>query len=69
MVENVPAVQETGFDPWIGKIPWRRERQPTPIFLLEESHGQGSLVGYSSWCREELDMLSNEASMQATRTT
>ena len=36
-----------GFDPWVGKIPWRRERLPTPVFLPEESHGQRSLAGYS----------------------
>ena len=36
-----------GFDPWVGKIPWRRERQPTPVFLPGESHGKRSLVGYS----------------------
>ena len=36
-----------GFDTWVGKIPWRRAWQPTPIFLLGESHGQGSLTGYS----------------------
>jgi len=35
------------FDPWIGKIPWRRKWQPTPMFLPGESHGQRSLVGYS----------------------
>jgi len=35
------------FDPWVGEIPWRREWQPTPIFLPGKSHGQGSLVGYS----------------------
>ena len=35
------------FDPWVGKIPWRREWQPAPIFLLGESHGQRTLVGYS----------------------
>ena len=35
-----------GFDPWFGKIPWRRKRQPTPVFLPAESHGQRSLVGY-----------------------
>ena len=35
-----------GFDPWVGKIPWRRAWQPTPVFLPGESHGQGSLVGY-----------------------
>ena len=36
-----------GFDPWVRKIPWRREWQPTPVFLPGESHGQRSLVGYS----------------------
>ena len=36
------------FDPWVGKIPWRRAWQPTPVFLPGESHGQRSLVGYSA---------------------
>ena len=36
-----------GFDPWVGKIPWRRKRQPTPVSLPGESHGQRSLEGYS----------------------
>ena len=41
------------FDPWVGKILWRREWQPTPVFLLGESHGQRSLVGNSPWrCKE-----------------
>ena len=44
-----------GFDPWVGKIPWRRELQPTPVFLPGESHGQRSLVGYSPWGCKELD--------------
>ena len=44
------------FDPWVGKIPWRRKWQPTPVFLPGESHGQGKLVGYSSWGSKELDM-------------
>ena len=35
------------FNPWVGKIPWRREWQPTPVFLPGESHGQRSLEGYS----------------------
>ena len=35
------------FDPWIGKIPWRREWQSTPVFLLGEFLGQRSLVGYT----------------------
>ena len=41
------------FDPWVGKIPWRRSRQPTPVFLSGEAHGQRSLAGYSPWgCKE-----------------
>ena len=41
------------FNPWIGKIPWRRAWQPTPVFLPGESHGQRSLVGYSPrGCKE-----------------
>ena len=43
-------------DPWVRKIPWRRVRQPIPVFLPEESHGQRSLAGYSSWGRKQLDM-------------
>ena len=37
MVKNLPAMQETGFDPWVGKIPWKRERLPTPYSDLENS--------------------------------
>ena len=44
-----------GFYPWIRKIPWRRARQPTPVFLPGESHGQRSLAGYSPWGRKESD--------------
>ena len=44
-----------GFDPWVGKIPWRRTWQPTPVFLPGESHGQRSLVGYSPWGLKETD--------------
>ena len=36
-VKNLPAM---GFHPWVGKIPWRRRGQPTPVFLPEKSHGQ-----------------------------
>ena len=44
---------ETRFDPWVGKIPWKRKWQPTPVLLPRESHGQRSLVGYSLWGRQE----------------
>ena len=43
-------------DPWVKKAPWRREWQPTPVFLLGESHGQRSLVGYSPLGHKESDM-------------
>ena len=39
-------VRDHGFNPWIGKIPWRRAWKPTPAFLPGESHGQRSMVGY-----------------------
>ena len=39
-----------------GKISWRREWLPTPVFLPEEFHEQRSLVGYSPWDRKELDI-------------
>ena len=43
------------FDTWIRKIPRRRAWQPTPVFLLGESHGQRSLAGYRPWGHKELD--------------
>ena len=44
-----------GFDPWARKIPWRRERQPTSVFLPGKFLGQKSLVGYSPWGHKESD--------------
>ena len=44
------------FNPWVGKIPWRRALQTTPVFLPGDSHGQRSLVGYSPWGHNESDM-------------
>ena len=43
-----------GFGPWVGKIPWRRKWQPTPVFLPGEIHGQRGLVGYTPWGHKEL---------------
>ena len=41
IVKNLPAVQVLyWFDPWVGKIPWSREWQPTPVFLSREFQGQ-----------------------------
>ena len=50
------AADRSGFDPWVGKIPWRRVGQPTPVLLPGEFHGQRNLVGYSPWGRKESDM-------------
>ena len=41
------------FDPWVGKIPWRRKWQPSPVFLPGESHVQRSWPGYNPWGRKE----------------
>ena len=55
-VKNLPANAGDGFDPRVGKIPWRRKWLTTPVFLSVESHGQRrSLVGYSPWGRKESD--------------
>ena len=55
VVKNLPASSGDRFDSWIGKIPWKRKWQPTPVFLPGEFHGQGNLVGYSPLGCKELD--------------
>ena len=46
-VKKLPEMQiEPDSDPWLRKIPWRREWLSTPVFWLGEFHGQRSLVGY-----------------------
>ena len=50
---NAGNIKRHRFDPWVGKILWRRKWQTTPVFLPRESHGQRSLAGYSPWgCKE-----------------
>jgi len=50
------VVKRCRFDFWVGKTPWRRAQQPTPVFLPGESHGQRSLVGYKGlWGCKGLD--------------
>ena len=48
-----------GFNPWVGKIPWRRKWHPTPVLLPGKSHGQRILVGCSPWGRKESDTTSD----------
>ena len=55
IVKILPAMQDTRFDPWVRKIPWRTEWLPTPVFLPGEPNGQRSLMGYSPWGRTESD--------------
>ena len=43
------------FNTWVRKIPWRRQWQPTPVFLSRESHWQRNLAGYSPWGHKESD--------------
>ena len=45
LLANAGDFKRRMFDPWVGKIPWRRVRQPTPVFMPGESHGRRSLVG------------------------
>ena len=55
MVKNLPAMQETRFDPWVRKIFWRWEWLRTPVFLPGEFHGLRGLVDYSPQGHNELD--------------
>ena len=57
MVKSLPAMQETGVRSLVGKIPWTRKWQTTPVFLLGKSNGwRSSLVGYSSRGQKASDM-------------
>ena len=55
VVKNLPTMQET----WVWSLdqedPWRRKWQPTPVFLLGESHGERSLADFSPWGHKKLD--------------
>ena len=46
-----------GFDPWVRKIPWRRNWQSTPVFFPGKFPKQRSLVGYSAWGHKKSDMI------------
>ena len=48
--------KKCGLDTRVGKIPWNRNWQPTPVFSPGKSHGQRNLAGYSSWGQKESDM-------------
>ena len=48
-LKRLPTMRETRFNPWVGKIPWGRKWQPTPVCLPGKSYGQKNLVVYSPW--------------------
>ena len=48
-VKNPPECRRPGFDPWVGKIPWRRERLPIPILWPGESHGLYGVTKSRTW--------------------
>ena len=59
VVKYPPAnARDTGswFDPWVGKIPWRRKWQPILVFMPGKSHGQRSLASYGPRGHKESDM-------------
>ena len=60
--ESVCQCRRAEFNSWVQKIPWKRKRQPTPVFLPGKSHGQRSLAGYSPWGRKRVgqDLVSEQ---------
>ena len=69
MVKNLPANAgdpgDTGSIPVLGRFPWRRKWQPTPVFLPGESCGQSSLSGYSPWGHKDSDTTEQLSLMHA----
>ena len=53
--ESTSQRRRRGFHPWVGKIPWRKKWQPTPVLLPGKSQGQRSRAGYSPRGHKESD--------------
>ena len=52
VIKNLPAMKRLGFDPWVGRIPWRRAWQPSSVFLPGKFHGQATVYRVTkSWTR------------------
>ena len=63
-MRNTPAMQvQCRFNPWVRKIPWRRQWQPTPVFLPGKFQGQRSLVGYSPCGHKELAVTEHNSNV------
>ena len=54
-------------DRWVGKTPWRRKWQLTPVFSTRKSHGQWSLASYSSWDSKGLDTTEHSLATRKTQ--
>ena len=67
VLKNPPDNVGDRFDPWVGKISWRRTWQPTLLFLPGEFHGQRNLVGYSPWIAKNQTWLSWLSTLTQTR--
>ena len=52
--ESACQCRRCRFDLWVGKIPWRRKWQPSPVFFPGKSHRQRSLAGYSPWTQKRV---------------
>ena len=65
MVKNPPAnAGDVGSILGLGKIPWKRKWQPSPVLLPGKSHGQRSLVGFSPWGHKESDTTEHSTQLQ-----
>ena len=68
LVKNPPALWESGFNPWVGKIPWRRERLPTPVFWPGEFPGLYNPWGYKESDTDRVTFTSRARAFQKTPT-
>ena len=66
MVKNPLAMWETGFDPWVGKIPGGRRGNPLQYSCLENPHEQRNLVGYTPWGGKESDITERLSTAHTT---
>ena len=53
-IKRLLQCRRPGFNPWVGKSPWRRKWQSTPVFLTGESHGERSLESTGSQSQTQL---------------
>ena len=58
LVRNLLANRRCGFDPWVRKIPWRREHQP--VFLSGKSRGQIGLASCSPWPCKSINLATTK---------